>query len=71
MFADKINIKQLKIFFSEKPVLKAYLFGSYSREEATDSSDVDILVELDYSKPIGIEFIKMQLDLEELLNKKV
>ena len=28
-------------------------------------------MELDYSHPIGLEFIGMQLDLEELLHRKV
>lgn len=58
-------------YFKDKPVLKAYLFGSEARSEADNESDIDILVELDYSKPIGLEFIKMQLDLGEILNSKV
>ena len=67
-----INIKkQIKDFFRSKPVLRAYLFGSEARNESEINSDIDILVELDYSKPIGLEFVKMQLELEELLNKKV
>ena len=63
--------KQIKIFFRSKPVLRAYLFGSEARNESEINSDIDILVELDYSKPIGLEFVKMQLELEEILNKKV
>ena len=63
--------KILKIFFQSKPVLRAYLFGSAARNEAIDESDIDILVELDYSRPIGLQFVKMQLELEELLHKKV
>jgi uncharacterized protein len=35
------------------------------------NSDVDILVELDYSKHIGLGFIKMKFDLQEKLHKKV
>jgi uncharacterized protein len=58
-------------FFKDKPVLKAYLFGSYVRGEATEESDIDILVDLDYSKRIGWDFIDMKLDLEVLLDKKV
>ena len=65
------QIQQISDFFSKQPVLKAYLFGSYSRGEASDASDIDLLVELDYSKPIGLEFIQMQLDLQQLLAKKV
>ena len=58
--------------FARKPVKKAYLFGSYARETAlTETSDIDILVELDYSKHIGLGFIQMILDLEKMLNAKV
>ncbi len=58
-------------YFSDKPVLKAYLFGSYARSENDLDSDIDILVELDYSRPIGLEFVKMQLDLQEIFNRKI
>ena len=51
--------------------MKAYLFGSYVRNEANENSDLDLLIELDYSQPIGLEFIQMQIDLQELLLKKV
>lgn len=67
--SNQINI--IRNFFSKQPVLKAYLFGSYSKDLENDSSDIDLLVELDYSQPIGLEFIQMQLDLQELLSKKV
>lgn len=65
------QIELISDFFSKQPVLKAYLFGSYSRGEAMEGSDVDLLVELDYSQPIGLEFIQMQLDLQQLLTKRV
>lgn len=68
---NKQNIEKVKIYLTDKPVLKAYLFGSYVRGEATENSDVDLLVELDYSQKIGLQFIQMQLDLEDLLGKKV
>ncbi len=51
--------------------MKAYLFGSYSKDLENENSDIDLLVELDYSQPIGLEFIQMQLDLQELFSKKV
>jgi uncharacterized protein len=63
--------KILKAFFSKQPVLKAYVFGSVSRGEAEAQSDLDILVELDYSQPLGLGFIQMQLDLSDLLQKKI
>jgi uncharacterized protein len=51
--------------------LKAYLFGSYVRGAADDESDIDILVDLDYSQQIGLQFMQMRLDLKKILNNKV
>ncbi len=65
------TINKIRKFFKDKPVIKAYVFGSYARNEQDEKSDIDILVELDYSKKIGMEYIRMQLDLEELLKLKV
>jgi len=64
---------KVSTYFADKPVLKAYLFGSYARLDTNkgSNSDIDILLELDYSDPIGLEFVKMQLDLQEILNRKV
>lgn len=67
--SNQINL--IKDFFSKQPVLKAYLFGSYSRGNESENSDIDLLIELDYSQPIGLEFIQMQIDLQNLLSKKV
>ena len=64
-------IEVLRHYFSTQPVLKAWLFGSFSRGEETQDSDVDILVSLDKSKPIGLKFFGMWSDLEELLGRKV
>ena len=71
MKLDRFQLDQIKKYFKDKPVLKAYLFGSYSREQASSDSDIDILVELDYSQKIGLKFFKMQTELEKILNQKV
>jgi uncharacterized protein len=63
--------KVISDYFQDKPVLKAYLFGSYVRGEANEQSDVDILIELDYSQSIGLAFVEMQLDLQDMLSRKV
>jgi predicted nucleotidyltransferase len=65
------QLNSLKNYFKTQPVLKAYLFGSFVRGEADNTSDVDLLVDLDYSQRIGLKFVQMKLDLEELLNSKV
>ena len=64
-------ISTISNYFKNQPVKKAYLFGSQVRNEAEEGSDIDILVELDYSEPIGLRFIKMKLDLQQLLKRDV
>lgn len=57
---DKLDI--IKAYLKNKPVLKAYLFGSQANGNAEATSDIDILVELDYSQKIGFLFLKMQIE---------
>ncbi len=71
MKLDDSRIEAIRKYFKTRPVLKAYLFGSYARNEADSQSDIDILVDLDYSQRIGLQFIQMKIDLEKLLNNKV
>jgi predicted nucleotidyltransferase len=71
MNISKENIDILQNYFKDKPVFKAFIFGSFARGEANSKSDYDILVELDYSKKIGMEFIQMQIDLVDLLQTNV
>ncbi len=65
---DKLLLQQ---FFTGRPIKRAYLFGSYARNEASAKSDIDIMVELDHSSPIGMQFFTFQSDIENLLHKKV
>lgn len=60
----------IRQFFSTKPVLKAYLFGSYARGEADAESDVDLLVDIDYEQ-FSMSFFSLPELLAEALGKKV
>ncbi|MBU1822229.1 MAG: nucleotidyltransferase family protein, partial [Bacteroidetes bacterium] len=63
-------LRQLKPeLMSKYHVLTLGLFGSVVRDDFTADSDVDILV--DFSQPIGIEFVDLADYIEEKLNKKV
>ena len=64
-------LELIAAYFTTQPVLKAWLFGSYARGEQRADSDVDILVALDKSQPIGLKFFGMWNDLEELLGSNV
>lgn len=72
MILTQENIKNVvQDYFKDKPVNKVYLFGSYARGDADEKSDVDLLVELDYSKRIGFSFYGWRDELKNFLNKKV
>jgi len=71
MKLEKRKIEVINDYFRAHPVLKAYLFGSYVRGDADNLSDIDILVDLDYSQKIGLQFVQMKIDLEKLLNANV
>ena len=65
-------IPMMQRFFAAQPVKRAYLFGSCSRGEETEDSDVDILVDLDKTKPMGLfQYVNMKLDLQDLLHREV
>ena len=65
------DIQIVKDYFSGQPVIKAYLFGSYSRKQADADSDVDILVDLDYSKEYRITFCSNAIGSAAKTSKKL
>lgn len=71
---DKAKI--LEILREKKPDLqKRYpiselgLFGSYARGDFNEKSDIDILV--DFNDKIGIKFISLAHELEDIFQMKV
>ena len=55
--------------FSKYPLKNMAIFGSVSRGDNGPESDVDIMVE--FSKPVGMEFLDLAFELEDLLGCKV
>lgn len=47
-------INTLRDYFATQPIEKAWLFGSYSRGEQTEESDVDILVTFDDKAKVSL-----------------
>ena len=45
------------------------IFGSFTREDFQEDSDIDILI--DYDKPMGIEFVDLADELEKILKRKI
>ncbi len=59
-------------YFKTKPVLKAWLFGSYSRGEERPDSDVDILIVPDKTQHFSLFTLGgMYEDLKALLGREV
>ena len=50
------------------PIGRLGVFGSYARGEATEKSDIDIAVEI--KGPMGLSFVAMADEIEELFGKK-
>ncbi len=55
--------------FRDYAIKSMAIFGSYSRREQNESSDLDLLVE--FSGKIGIRFIDLADELENILDTKV
>ncbi len=71
--SNKAQIQQtIADYFKTKPVLKAWLFGSFARGEQTDKSDVDILFIPDMSQKFSLFTLGgMYMDLKEKLGREV
>lgn len=54
---------------SQYPVSKAAVFGSFARSEASEQSDIDLLVE--FYRPVGIRFFELKQDIEDTLGRPV
>ncbi len=71
MLNKKIHdlIPTIKHYFQDKPVLRAWLFGSCSRGEETPTSDIDILVDYDESKGVVslLKFARPSVERDKIL----
>lgn len=64
--------KMMAEYFKTQPVLKAWLFGSYSRGEERPDSDVDILIVPDKTQHFSLFTLGgMYEDLKTLLGREV
>ena len=66
-----LNILKSKKSVLEKkyPISELALFGSYARGDNRSDSDIDILV--DFNGRIGIDFIRLAHELEDIFKSKV
>lgn len=68
---SKQEIKNnLTVFLKNRGVLKASVFGSIARNDFTDNSDIDLILQLDKDKNL-FDLAEIKVDLEEKFNRKV
>lgn len=65
-------IRQIAEYFKTQPVLKVWIFGSFSRGEEREDSDVDLLILPDRSQHFSLFTLSgMYEDLKNLLGRDV
>lgn len=63
---------QICDYFSTKPVVKAFVFGSFARGENGPDSDIDILVTFDPEAGVSLfDHMEMTYELEDILGVDV
>ena len=60
----------LKELLEDKPVYQVILFGSYAKKEATEKSDIDLIIDTN-SQLKGFALLKLICQIEEKLQKDV
>jgi predicted nucleotidyltransferase len=64
------KLRQYKPELQRKyPISRLGVFGSYARGTATEKSDIDVAVEL--NGPMGLNFVAMANEIEDLFGVKV
>lgn len=63
----QLNQQQIRSF----GVKKIGLFGSYAKNQQTDDSDIDFIVEFEKDKKSYSSYIKLAFFLEDLFGRKV
>ncbi len=61
---------KLKPIFEVEPIYTAFLFGSYAKGEATENSDIDIVID-SHRELLNIRFYGVLEDITQTLGKKI
>lgn len=62
--------KILNEILKEEPVYQVILFGSYAKKEATNKSDIDLIIDT-RSKLKGFSLLKLICQIQEKLQKEI
>lgn len=68
----KTIIPKIREYFKSHPIIRAWIFDSFSRGDETETSDIDILVDFDNNAHVGLfKYAGIYGDLKELLGREV
>jgi len=66
------KLREIKEYLrKEYGIEKIGLFGSLVRNEQNESSDIDVLIEIEAEVPSLIKYMKLKFFLEDVLGRKV
>ncbi len=69
---DEIRSISKSIFSQYPNIIRAYLFGSYARNEQTKESDLDFMIVLNsYETKLKKKTYEVGVDLEDIFDKQV
>ena len=69
---NRVIINKLSKYFSNQPIEKAWIFGSYARSEENKGSDIDILVNFSTDAKLTLfQYVHIVNDLQALTGKKI
>ena len=63
--------KTISAMLVESGVKRAAFFGSFARGEATEDSDIDLLIEFKGKKKSLLDLVALKMELEEALGRHV
>ena len=67
----KIDRDKIATFCRQNSIRRLGLFGSILRDDFTETSDVDVLVEFEPGARTGLAFFRMQDDLSKIIGRQV
>ena len=69
---DSLLINKINSFLNHELIDKAWVFGSFSRNEENENSDIDLLVKFTENEKITLfYYLKLKASLEQLTGRNV
>lgn len=64
-------VSKISQYLKSLPINKAWVFGSFARNEEDKDSDIDLLIEFMPNVKIGLQYFRMIADLEEICGRRI